>query len=114
MTAVTSAKTTAGVTDYTEIENLICKVLHEYPVRRAALFGSAARREMQTDSDVDIVVEFLPVRIGLRYFGLIEELKETLQRNIDLIELETVINSNRTRFKESVLSEMRIIYEREN
>ena len=38
----------------TNIEAVTCNVLSNYPVKRAALFGSAARGDMGENSDVDI------------------------------------------------------------
>ena len=43
-----------------DIESTAREVLSRYPVKRAALFGSAARGELREDSDV----EFLPGRGG--------------------------------------------------
>jgi predicted nucleotidyltransferase len=47
-------------------ENRLAKLCRRYFVRELAVFGSAARGEMQQDSDVDLLVEFLPeAEIGL-------------------------------------------------
>ncbi|MDR0898252.1 MAG: nucleotidyltransferase domain-containing protein [Oscillospiraceae bacterium] len=39
------------------IEATAVRVLRQYPVQRAALFGSAARGDMNPDSDIDMLVE---------------------------------------------------------
>ena len=45
----------------------ICK---RYQVRKLSVFGSAARGEMRSDSDVDLLVDFHPdARIGLLELG---------------------------------------------
>jgi predicted nucleotidyltransferase len=54
-------------------------------VRSLALFGSVARNEAGTASDVDLLVEFSkPVGI-FEFLGLKERLEEILQRRVDLV-----------------------------
>lgn len=49
------------------------------------VFGSVARREDRPDSDLDILVDALPGTILFDLAGLLEELKETLGINVDLV-----------------------------
>lgn len=54
-------------------------------IKRLALFGSALREDFGPDSDVDVLVEFEPgTRVGLRFFGMEQELSEILGRKVDL------------------------------
>lgn len=54
-------------------------------VRRLALFGSVLRDDFGPQSDVDILVEFQPgTTMGLRFFGLQEELTALIGRPVDL------------------------------
>jgi len=53
-----------------QIEIIACNVLVQYPIKRAALFGSAARGETTESRDVDMLVEFLPNSRGLDFLGL--------------------------------------------
>ena len=54
-------------------------------IRRLALFGSVLRDDFGPDSDVDVLVEFEPgTRVGLRFFGMEQELSEILGRKVDL------------------------------
>ena len=56
------------------------------PVLKAWLFGSFSRGEENADSDVDILVVLDPSRpVGLEFFGMYEDLKELLGRNVDLV-----------------------------
>ena len=55
-----------------------------YKVRRIGIFGSYARKEARTDSDVDILVDFSD---GADLFDLIElsqYLEEKIGRHVDL------------------------------
>ena len=60
------------------------KLQRRYPVHRLALFGSYARGEAQSDSDVDLLVEVDP-SIGLRFVTLAEDLERLLGLPVDLV-----------------------------
>lgn len=57
------------------------------PISRLSVFGSAARDELRPDSDVDLLVEYLPdAQVG--YFGIARhwrELGEIIGRKVDLV-----------------------------
>ena len=56
-------------------------------MRELSVFGSAARGEMRPDSDIDLLVEFLPeAEIGLlEHAGLMLDLSQLLGRKVDLV-----------------------------
>lgn len=56
----------------------------EFPLRRLALFGSAARDEAGPGSDIDILVDVEP-SIGLRFVTLAEKLEKLIGRKVDLV-----------------------------
>jgi predicted nucleotidyltransferase len=60
--------------------------LKHFSVKDLYLFGSVARDEAIDDSDVDILVEFLPnAKIGLFQFARLQRfLSELLECNVDL------------------------------
>jgi len=64
----------------------IVEICRRYQVRELSLFGSAARGEMRPDSDVDLLVDFLPDAhpglLGLVAMG--RELSALLDRRVDL------------------------------
>ncbi len=56
-----------------------------FGVKRLAVFGSVARDEARTDSDVDVLVEFAsPVTLD-RYMGLKFYLEDALGTRVDLV-----------------------------
>ena len=65
----------------------IADVCRRYEVQELSVFGSAARGEMQPESDIDILVDFKPgARIGLvKFASLNEELQGLLGRSVDLV-----------------------------
>ena len=58
-----------------------------YRVRELSVFGSAARGELRPDSDIDLLVEFLPdAEIDLvDYAGFMLDLANLLGRKVDLV-----------------------------
>lgn len=80
--------------DIETIKQLTIPILKKHGVIRASLFGSAARGEMNNQSDVDFLVEIPPIYKGLNYFGfkgtLQEELENTLHTKVDLVEYRLI------------------------
>lgn len=74
---------------FEELRKKIVPVLLPYGVKRIALFGSVVRDELMPESDVDILVELKPPSerppIGLKWFGLEEELSDILGREVELV-----------------------------
>ena len=77
-------------------------------IRRLALFGSVLREDFTPESDVDVLVEFEPdARVGLRFFGLEQELSEILGRKVDLNTAGFLSDY----FRDEVLSEAEVQYD---
>ena len=68
----------------------------KFRVRRLELFGSAADGSFDAaTSDLDFLVEFLPLKSGEHfdtYFGLLEALQELFQRRVDLVMTKAIKN----------------------
>ena len=92
-----------------EIRHSISQYFKTKPVEKAWLFGSCSRGEERPDSDVDILISFVPgTKMGLRYFGMICDLENLLQRPVDL-----VVEGDLLPFaKESVEHDKELVYER--
>ena len=79
------------------------------PVLKAWLFGSVARGEDTSTSDVDILVSLdYSEPIGLRYFGMAIDLEKILQRPVDLVEEGQLMPFAR----QSAERDKKLIYER--
>jgi predicted nucleotidyltransferase len=60
-------------------------------VRRLALFGSVVRDEARPDSDVDLLVEFLPGQKTIdRFMALADLLEAALERRVELVTMEAL------------------------
>ncbi len=86
----------------------LADLCHQYRVRELALFGSAARGAMRPESDIDILVEFLPdSAIDLvDYAGLMLALSHLLVRKVDLVSKKGL----KPLIREFVLNEARLLY----
>jgi len=93
-----------------QLEKIALEVLAQYPIKRAAFFGSIARYECTEKSDIDMLVEFLPGTPGLEFFGLHVDLKEAFGRHVDLITWNA-LSKAKPSFKKNVEQEARLIYE---
>jgi predicted nucleotidyltransferase len=52
----------------------IHEICRRYPIRRLALFGSALRDDFGSESDIDLLVEWVPdAFVGFRVFDLERE-----------------------------------------
>ena len=75
-------------TDVLEIKNKLEPVFVANGVKSAVLFGSYAQGSATTNSDVDILVDS-GLR-GLDFVGLIENVRQALQKNVDMIDVHYI------------------------
>jgi predicted nucleotidyltransferase len=77
-----------------EILNILqshMKEFQRFGVTRIGLFGSFVRDQQEEDSDVDILVEFLPAEKTFRnYVALIYLLEDLLRREVELVTPESI------------------------
>jgi len=71
------------VYDIVEIKKRLTPIFKDNKVKKAILFGSYAKGEASPRSDVDILVD-CELR-GLDFVGLIEFLRQALQKNVDVL-----------------------------
>jgi predicted nucleotidyltransferase len=86
----------------------IAEICRRYQVKELAVFGSAARGELRADSDIDLLVEFLPeARPGLLGLAaMMRELSELLGRQVDL----AVKPALKPMIRPGVLAQAQVIY----
>ena len=89
-------------------ENKLAEICQRYGVRELSLFGSAARGEVRPDSDIDLLVEFLPeAEPGLLdHAGLMLDLSELLGRKVDLVSK----NALKPLIRDSIIQDSRRLY----
>lgn len=87
-----------------------CQTTH---ITELALFGSILRDDFRPDSDIDILVTFSPdCTIDLMGFVQLEyDLEDWLNREVDLVEKETVKQDRNWIRRKEILSNYQVIYE---
>lgn len=82
-----------------------------YHVARLELFGSRAKGTARPDSDVDLLVTFLPGETpGLEFFGLANELEDLFGLPVDLLTRPRVERDDNPIFRDNVLSAASTLY----
>ncbi len=80
-----------GMLTVKQIEDICRSVMPDYGVEFCYLFGSYAKGAATEKSDVDLLVS-LPVN-GLKYYELIEVLREKLGKKVDLLDTAQLNNN---------------------
>lgn len=75
-----------GILTLKQISELCAPIFQDYGVEYCYLFGSYAKNQAREDSDVDLLVSSSVS--GLRFYGLIEALREALNKRVDVLGLE--------------------------
>ena len=76
--------------DITQIRRKVRPVLKEHQIKKAGVFGSAARGEMHKGSDIDILVEIGRKASLLDLVRLKLEMEKALGKRVDLVEYGTI------------------------
>lgn len=89
---------------------IILTYLQDQPISKAWIFGSFSRGEETPESDIDIMVTFLPdSKVGLFKFNQIKkDLQNLTGRSIDLVTEASLLPFAKT----TALTERKLIYER--
>lgn len=85
----------------------VVAICERYGIARLDVFGSVARGDDRSDSDVDLLYELKPgTRLGFALFDAEDELSEVFGRRVDLVARKAV---NR-HLRDSILREARRLY----
>ena len=77
--------------DKQQVQQIVSAYFANQPVLKAWLFGSFARGEETPLSDVDILVVLDRSKpVGLKFFGMWNDLEKLLGRDVDLVEEGTL------------------------
>jgi len=88
-----------------QIRQCVIPILKRYGVSKAALFGSIVKNQIQPKSDIDILVQIDSDISLLEFVGLKIELEEALNRNVDLVEYDTI----KPLIRDRILKEQQVI-----
>jgi predicted nucleotidyltransferase len=90
-----------------ELQQKTSQIFRTNGVSRASVFGSVSRGTENTKSDVDLLVRFKKPIGMIAYMRFIEQLKSSLERDVDVI-TEDGINP---RLKPHIIQDIKLIYE---
>jgi len=78
-----------------ELKKILKEILKKFSVKKAILFGSYAKNTPTPKSDIDLVIDSEGTLLNIYFYGLLEELVEKLQKNIDLFEISEIQKDSR-------------------
>ena len=82
---------THGVLTMQTIKEVCARVFEVYDVEYCYLFGSYAKGRATEKSDVDL---FVSTKVtGLKFFGLVEDLRVALKKNVDVLNQDQIKNN---------------------
>lgn len=83
----------------------------KYRIQKLAFFGSVLREDFTPTSDVDVLVEFENgYTPGLAFYGMPEELKNILGREVDLLTYRGIQRSRNPIRRKSILESAQVYY----
>ena len=77
-----------GILTLDEIKEGCKTVLDKYNVKYCILFGSYAKGKATPTSDVDLLI--YTTITGLKFYGLVEELRENLKKKVDVLDQKQI------------------------
>ena len=90
-----------------EIKEKLASIFNQYPIKEAVVFGSYARGNQHDHSDIDIILD-TNLR-GLDFIGILGEVKDRLDMEVELIPKRAIIPN--TPIDYAIKQEGVVIYE---
>lgn len=76
-----------------QLRTMLIPVFRLHGVKRAVLFGSYGKGVAGPDSDIDLLVDS---RLrGLRFVGLMEDVRSTVDKDVDLLDISHVEDNSK-------------------
>ncbi|MDJ0682204.1 MAG: nucleotidyltransferase family protein [Xenococcaceae cyanobacterium MO_167.B52] len=91
----------------------ITKFCQRWKVRELALFGSVLGEDFRPDSDIDILISFIPDNCWTLFdrVDMQDELTEIFGRKVDLVNKKGIERSRNYLRKDNILGSAKVIYE---
>ncbi len=93
-----------------ELKTILQDILKDFEVKKAILFGSYAKNTPTSKSDIDLVIDSGGKLLNIYFYGLLENLVQKLQKNIDLFEISEI--QKNSRIYNDIQNEGVIVYEK--
>ena len=86
---------TSRIYSIKDIRKILNEVLNNTDVEKAILFGSYAKNTPTQNSDIDILIDSNGKIKGLRFFAIIDMIKEKFDKDVDVIEKAEINKGSR-------------------
>ena len=93
-----------------ELKTILQDILKNFAVKKAILFGSYAKNTPTSKSDIDLVIDSEGKLLNIYFYGLLEDLVQKLQKNVDLFEISEI--QKNSRIYNDIKKEGVIVYEK--
>lgn len=93
-----------------EIKIIVKDIFKNFAVKKAILFGSYAKNTPTEKSDIDLVIDSEGKLVNIYFYGLLEDLVQRLQKNVDLIEISEIQKDSK--IYKDIQKEGVIVYEK--
>ena len=80
-----------GILTVDQIREVCQDILDDYDIEYCFLFGSYAKGQAKEDSDVDLLISSTVT--GMKFYGLVERLREALCKKVDLLDTKQLVNN---------------------
>lgn len=94
--------------DSLTVKDILHPVFEKHGINKAILFGSVAKGTSEKNSDIDILVD--SGLKGLRFIGLLEDIRTALVTDVDLIDVSHISESSA--FESEIARTGVVIYEK--
>ena len=93
-----------------ELKIILANIFKNFAVRKAILFGSYAKNTPTAKSDIDLVIDSNGELLNIYFYGLLEDLVQKLQKNVDLFEISEIQKDSK--IYDDIIKEGIVIYEK--
>ncbi len=90
-----------------QIKNIVSDIAKQYGVEKVSLFGSYARGEARSDSDIDLRIDKGHIRGCFQLSGFYLDLEEKLNTSVDVLTTESI----NKKFLNRIIKEEILLYE---
>lgn len=95
-----------------EIKEMLKDILSNTDVEKVILFGSYSKNVATKNSDIDFLIDSKGKLKGLKFFAIIDMIKEKFDKDVDVIEISE-INKN-SKIEKEITKTGVVVYEKEN
>ena len=101
---------TTKIYSINDIKIILSEILNDTDVEKAILFGSYAKNTQTQTSDIDILIDSKGKVKGLKFFAIIDMIKEKFDKDVDVIEISE-INKN-SKIEKEITKTGVVVYEK--